>query len=133
MRIGRWGRRKGNTIDDPVEKARFADEIREMFDPVERQKQEQEKLEKLILQSHREPTMEELLEELKRQCERLRPGYSGPLLACCGAYTYAMYMKCRSYPEVAMGVKFRLDNYIPPWDVVVLKEIHRGKQKGGIL
>lgn len=127
-------RRIKNHIKDPVEKARFAEEIREMVDPVEKRKQAIESAEKLLLRSARPPTVEEVLAELVAQATRMRKVFpTGTLLCGCGGQAFALVSRIRSGPEVQQGLKFYLDDYLPPWDLVVYHPAHRGKAHGGVI
>lgn len=139
-RLGRFlrareGRGGGKlVIDNKAEKAKFAEEIRQEFDPVERAIRDKRAQEELILKSAREPSPKEVLEELTRQCERLRKiNSTGKLVVLCGGYAFELLSRVRSYPEVALGLEIRCDRLVPPWDTVVMFKQHLGKAKGGIL
>lgn len=130
----RHNRRIRNEVTDPVEKKRFAEEIREMFDPVEREKQQREKLESLILRSARPPTTEEVLNELAEQSRRMRKKFpQGTLLCGCGGQSFLIVSRIRSGPEATHGLKFYLDDHLPPYDLVVFHPAHKGKKHGGVL
>ena len=123
-----------NVVKDPVKKKQFQQEIAEMVDPEHRQQVLQAAHEETILKSFREPTPKEVLEELARQCKRLRERRPGVPLDCyVGGYAMALLAQVRSYPEQALGLHIILDKRIPPWDTVVMYRDGKGKKHGGIL
>jgi len=123
-----------NNVTDKGSKAKFAREIEEMLDP-ERQAEAGLKMhEEMVLKSFREPTVKEVLEELSRQCKRLRERHpKRPLMVACGAYAFALLAQVRSYPEHTMGLEIKMDKHVPPWDTVVMYRDGRGKRNGGVL
>lgn len=132
---GRSGRGGGvNEVKDPAQKKKFAKEIEQMLDPDRREDELLKNHESLILKSFREPSVKEVLEELSRQCIRMRKKKPGAkLMACCGAYAFALMAQVRSYPEHTLGLELKMDKRIPPWDTVVIFAHQKGKAEGGIL
>lgn len=123
-----------NEIKDKAAKRKFQKEIEDMVDPVQRAELHQKMHEEMVLRSHREPTIKEVLTELARQTERLRKRRPNCPLDCyVGAYAFALLAQVRSYPEHTMGLKIVLDKRVPPWDTVVMYRDGKGKKHGGIL
>jgi len=123
-----------NEVKDPAAKKKFQKEIAEMVDPAHRAEMGQKIHEEMILRSHREPTIKEVLTELARQADRLRKKRPGVPLDCyVGAYAMALLAQVRSYPEHTIGLHIILDKHIPPWDTVVMFRDAKGKKHGGIL
>lgn len=132
-RLGGYLRtRKGQKVD----KARFAEEIRQLVDPTELQKQRvADRLmgaKRLIEDVDRTSI---LLEQVKKQADQIRRRHPncGPLVACCGAHAWAALSRVASVPRDLLGLRMRVDDHLPPWDTVVLQERHLGKQKGGVI
>lgn len=123
-----------NEVKDPAQKKKFAKEIEDLVDPDQREAALLKNHENLVLKAFREPSVKEVLSELSRQCKRMREKRpEAKLMACCGAYAFALMAQVRSYPEHSMGLELKMDKRIPPWDTVVIFAHQKGRAEGGIL
>jgi len=116
MHIGR-GRKARFTDKGSVRQA--AAELNALFDPAQIA---DARGRETATARERPPTMQDLLDEVGRQVQRLLG--QRPLTVLCGAASFAALRHVQSGPSWCYGIKWKLSKFVPPYDVVVMQTRH---------